>query len=79
MNYGELISEAFWISWRNKFLWVFGLFVFSAPSLNYPTNSSGAPPGGPGNEPPAWLEGLGRWILENRTHDRGRRRASSAA
>ena len=33
----------------------------------YPTNSSRAPSGGPGNELPAWLEGLGRWILEDPT------------
>lgn len=27
MNYGELVSEALRITWRNKFLWFFGFFV----------------------------------------------------
>lgn len=27
MNYGELIKDAFWISWRNRFLWFFGFFA----------------------------------------------------
>ena len=27
MNYGELIKDAFAISWRNKFLWFFGFFA----------------------------------------------------
>ena len=64
MDYGGLISEAFWISWRNKFLWVFGLFAITSSSFNLPSNTS-APPRGPGDRPPAWLEGLFRWISEN--------------
>ncbi len=27
MNYGELIKDAFWITWRNRFLWFFGIFA----------------------------------------------------
>lgn len=27
MNYGDLIRDAFRITWRNKFLWFFGFFV----------------------------------------------------
>ncbi len=27
MNYGRLITEAFWISWRNRFLWIFGFLL----------------------------------------------------
>lgn len=27
MNYGELIKDAFWITWRNRFLWIFGFFL----------------------------------------------------
>ena len=64
MDYGALISEAFRISWRNKFLWVFGLFAATGSSFNLSSNT-GAPPGDPGDEPPPWLEGLFRWISEN--------------
>ena len=43
MNYGELIKDAFWISWRNHFLWFFGFFAggtsvgayFNIPSGNF--------------------------------------------
>ena len=27
MNYGDLIKDAFRISWRNKYLWFFGFFA----------------------------------------------------
>lgn len=44
MNYGDLIRDAFRISWRNKFLWFFGLFVGGA-GFNFTT-----PPTGSGGE-----------------------------
>ena len=27
MNYGEVIKDAFWITLRNRFLWIFGLLL----------------------------------------------------
>jgi len=36
VNYGELISEAFRITWRNRFLWVFGFFA-AGSSFNIPS------------------------------------------
>ncbi len=38
MNYGELVSSAFRITWENRYLWFFGFFVgsgFSFPSGNF--------------------------------------------
>lgn len=39
MNYSELIKQSFQITWKNKFLWYFGLFtggiVLNIPSFNY--------------------------------------------
>jgi hypothetical protein len=51
MNYGELLSETFRITWRNRFLWFFGFFVGGA-SFNVPSNfgKQGAP-FGPTSEP----------------------------
>ncbi len=48
MNYGELISDAFRITWRNKFLWFFGFFVAgtSGGSFNVPSNFGGSGGGG---------------------------------
>ena len=40
MNYGDLLSEAFRITWRNKFLWFFGFFVGGAP-FNFPSTNVG--------------------------------------
>ena len=40
MNYGDLIKDAFRISWRNKFLWFFGFFVASS-SFNVPSGGGG--------------------------------------
>src|SRR5660398_277156 len=51
MDYGDLLSSAWRITWRHKYLWIFGLFAsgsagcsiggggpnFSAPSENFPT------------------------------------------
>lgn len=63
MNYGELISDAFRITWRNKFLWFFGFFVAGTGggSFNLPSNFGGAGGGGsdfgdPGGFPENSLE-----------------------
>ncbi len=69
MNYGALISEAFWLTWRNRFLWFFGLFAgwtaFS-PNVNINTPMASAPrERGAGDAPPAWLFNLARWIVDN--------------
>lgn len=49
-SYGELIRDAFRISWRNKFLWFFGFFVAGGGGLsgnfNAPTNFGGGDFGG---------------------------------
>jgi hypothetical protein len=60
MNYGELLSEAFRLTWRNRFLWFFGFFVGGSASFNAPSNfggQQGAPFGG--------ATGPLRWISEN--------------
>lgn len=44
MNYGDLIKDAFRISWRNKFLWFFGFFVGGTGA-----NFAGNVPSGGGN------------------------------
>ena len=60
MNYGELLSEAFWITWRNRFLWFFGFFAAgSSSSFNVPSNFGNVP--GDTTE----FAGVGRWISEN--------------
>jgi len=42
MNYGDLIKDAFRISWRNKYLWFFGFFAGGASSgSNVPSIPSG--------------------------------------
>ena len=61
MNYGSLISEAFWLTWRHRFLWFFGFFVGGASfDFNYPAGS-----GDRGGSPPAWLNDLAQWISDN--------------
>jgi hypothetical protein len=65
MNYGDLISEAFRITWRNRFLWFFGFFAAGGGSsfnFNFPAGSGDG--GVPGNVPGS-LSGPGRWIQEN--------------
>jgi len=44
VNYGDLIKDAFRISWRNKFLWFFGFFVGGTGA-----NFAGNVPSGGGN------------------------------
>jgi hypothetical protein len=43
MNYGELIKDAFRITWRNKFLWFFGFFAAGGSSggFNFPSGGGG--------------------------------------
>jgi hypothetical protein len=59
MNYGELLSEAFRLTWRNRFLWFFGFFVGGA-SFNIPSNF-----GGGQGAPLGPAQGPLRWISEN--------------
>jgi hypothetical protein len=59
MNYGDLLSEAFRLTWRNRFLWFFGFFVGGA-SFNVPSNFGGQQ-GAPFEAAP----GPVRWISEN--------------
>jgi hypothetical protein len=60
MNYGELLSEAFRLIWRNRFLWFFGFFVGGGASFNVPSNF-----GGGQGAPFAPTPGPLRWISEN--------------
>ena len=59
MNYGDLIGEAFRITWRNRFLWVFGFFLGGATVVS-PTNF-----GTVSTNEPAWVLNLERWIENN--------------
>ena len=34
MNYGQIISDAFWIALRNRFLWIFGFFLGGGQVFN---------------------------------------------
>ena len=50
MNYGDLIRDAFRISWRNKYLWFFGFFaggVGSSFGGNVPSGAGNFDGGGP--------------------------------
>src|SRR5215218_983609 len=61
MNYGELLSEAFRITWRNKFLWFFGFFVGgTGGSFNFPANVGG-------EEGMPFRTGPLQWISEHLT------------
>ena len=47
MNYGDLIKDAFRISWRNKYLWFFGFFAgVTSSGFNIPSIPSGGGDGG---------------------------------
>jgi hypothetical protein len=62
MNYGDLLSEAFRLTWRNRFLWFFGFFVAGAGgSFNFPANFGGQQ----GQAPFGPAAGPLRWISEN--------------
>ena len=60
MNYGDLLSEAFRLTWRNHFLWFFGFFVGGGASFNVPSNI-----GGEQGAPFGAASGPVRWISEN--------------
>ena len=60
MNYGDLLSEAFRITWRNRFLWFFGFFVGGA-SFNLPSTNFGGQRGIPFGS----TSGPLRWVSEN--------------
>jgi hypothetical protein len=67
MNYGALISEAFWLTWRNRFLWFFGFFASGGFSFNFnfPTIGPDGSRDGRRDASPEWTEDLARWIGEN--------------
>jgi len=50
MNYGELISEAFGTTWRNRYLWFFGFFAASGGSFNLPSTGTGTGTGDGGSD-----------------------------
>ncbi len=69
MSYSDIIKEAFWIAWRNRFMWFFGFFLSGAAgSFASPTNFGNFGVSGEdvstGGVPP-WLLNLGQWIQEN--------------
>ena len=64
MNYGEIISEAFRLTWRNRFLWFFGFFVGgSGAFFNIPNGVSNLR--GPGGTSGASGAQIGRFISDN--------------
>jgi hypothetical protein len=69
-NFGEVLSRAWQIVWKNKVLWIFG--IFAGCSRGGGGSGGGGGGGGgtaPGNQPFPELERnmeqLGRWISEN--------------
>lgn len=60
MNYGDIIRDAFRITWRNRFLWFFGFFAAGSSGtsnfFNVPTNFQGA-----GQD----MSGMGQLINDN--------------
>ena len=68
MSYSDIIRDAFWIAWRNRFLWFFGFFVSGAAgSIVTPSNFANM---GASNAPamggmPPWLLDLAYWIRDN--------------
>ena len=74
MNYGDLIKDAFRITWRNKFLWFFGFFAGGTSSgFNIPSVPSGGGRGGdfddfdPGGSDfsPALAAQVGQGLFDN--------------
>ena len=60
MSYGDLIRDAFLVSWRNKFLWFFGFWLTGLSLGGFSVNSSVDP-----NNPPTWVQNLGLWASSN--------------
>jgi hypothetical protein len=60
VNYGDIIRDAFRITWRNRFLWFFGFFAAGSGGVsnlfNVPSNFQRAP---------GDLAGVPRWVSEN--------------
>jgi hypothetical protein len=60
MNYGDIIRDAFRITWRNRFLWFFGFFAAGSSGtsnfFNVPTNFQGT-----GQD----MSGIGQLINDN--------------
>ena len=66
MSYGDIIRDAFWIAWRNRFMWFFGFFVSGAlGSFVSPTNFGTFGAETPASGSPLWLVNLFGWIQEN--------------
>ncbi|CAA9455970.1 MAG: hypothetical protein AVDCRST_MAG01-01-5215 [uncultured Rubrobacteraceae bacterium] len=69
MNYGDLIKDAFRISWRNKFLWFFAFFLSGAAnSIVVPSTFGDLTPGAEdvaAGRPPAWVTNLGEFGENN--------------
>ena len=69
MSYGDLIKDAFRISWRNKFLWFFGFFVGGVGSSfgsNVPSGAGNLDGGGPEQSgTPGLAAQLGPGVLDN--------------
>ena len=69
MNYGDLIRDAFRISWRSKYLWFFGFFaggVGSGFSGNVPSGAGNFDGGGPEQSgTPGLAAQLGPGIFDN--------------
>ena len=66
MSYGDVIREAFWLAWRNRFMWFFGFFVSGAVgSFVSPTNFATLGANTPAGGPPLWLVNLAGWVEEN--------------
>lgn len=64
MNYGEIISSAVRLTWRNQFLWFFGFFAGASTSFNFPGGGGDFGNGGMGGFP-APLRGIAAWIQDN--------------
>ncbi|HET7480699.1 MAG TPA: hypothetical protein VFJ72_14430, partial [Rubrobacteraceae bacterium] len=64
MNYGEIISSAVRLTWRNKFLWFFGFFAGAGTSFNVPGGGSSGGDG-LGGGLPAPLRGITSWVQDN--------------
>lgn len=63
MNYGEIISSAVRLTWRNKFLWFFGFFAGAGASFNFPGGGGFGEDGSGGL--PAPLRGFAAWVQDN--------------
>jgi hypothetical protein len=66
VSYGDVIKDAFWIAWRNRYMWFFGFFVSGAAgSFVSPTNFATLGADTPAGGPPLWLVNLVGWVQVN--------------